>query len=340
MNGGALSAIGRRMGFEVRPTAVQGRIAGAKGLWVLHPRDRSPDAVPKIWIRSSQTKIKLDYNNLHSAHLIFDLVAPPRVTLPSRLSRLTILNLSHNGVPTQTFVDLMEETLNEQVQALTRWTHPQDMQLLWQNVNRIGHVSASRVQQFALGASRALGLSGRIKEDMYPSDEPADLLKELLDSSGDRELDGEAGATLLAELETAGPVPQRLRNKFTGEPLTIHGVVMDLLQAGFHPLKLPFLYDKLKKITSDVIEDVIRDFHVTVPLSAEAFIVPGLCGVRPQCSCSYMAFIWYLDPYPNGVLEPGQIHFKSSKNLKPALEDLHPTIIKGEVLVSTFLHCQ
>ncbi|KAI0829054.1 RNA dependent RNA polymerase-domain-containing protein [Trametes gibbosa] len=307
MNGAALSAIGRRMGYRVRPTAVQGRIAGVKGLWVLHLRDRSPDAVPKIWIRSSQTKIKLDLNNLHRAHLIFDLVAPPRVTLPSRLSRLTILNLSHNGVPTRTFVDLMEETLNEQVRSLTRWTHPQDMQLLWATVNRIGHVSASRVQQYALGASRALGLSGRIKEGIYPTDEPVDLLKELLYG----ELDEEEGTTLLTELETAGAVPQRLRNKSTGEPLTIHGVVMDLLQAGFHPLKLPFLYDKLKKITTDVIEDVIRDFHVTVPLSAEAFIVP--------------------DPF--GVLKPGQIHFKSSENLKPALEDLHPNIVLGEVLI-------
>lgn len=293
MNGAALSAIGRRMGFSVRPTAVQGRIAGAKGLWVLHPRDRSPDALPKIWIRDSQTKIKLDFNRLHPAHRIFDLLAPPRVTLPSRLSRLTILNLSHNGLPTNTFVELMRETLEEQFQELTQWTRPQDMQLLWATVNRIGHVTASRVQQYALGASRALGLSGRIREDEFPSDEPPDMLGEFLGSAGDRELDEEESAALLAELESAGAVPQRLRDRFTGEPLTLHGVVMDLLQAGFHPLRLPALYEKLRKITSNVIEDIIRDFHVSIPLSAEAFIVPGMWSCIALYLCRY--WVTYVD---------------------------------------------
>ncbi|KAI0640255.1 RNA dependent RNA polymerase-domain-containing protein [Trametes polyzona] len=311
MNGAALSEIGRRMGYRTRPTAVQGRIAGAKGLWVLHPRQQSPTGTPKIWIRESQTKINLDLNNLHRAHCIFDLLAPPRVTLPSRLSRLTILNLSHNGVPTQTFVDLMRETLDEQVRALTRWSHPQDMQLLWATVNRLGHVTASRVQQYALGASRALGLSGRIREDEFPTDDPPDLLRELFDAAGGRELDPEESEALLAELQSVDAAPQRLRDRYTGEPLTIHGVVMDLLQAGFHPLRLPILYEKLKRITTKVIEDVIHDFHVSIPLSAEAFIVP--------------------DPY--GVLEPGQIHFKSSEDLKPPLEDLNPNILTGEVLI-------
>ncbi|KAI0370069.1 hypothetical protein BV20DRAFT_1075995 [Pilatotrama ljubarskyi] len=314
MNGAALSEIGRRMGYSARPTAVQGRIAGAKGLWMLHPRERNPFAAPKIWIRESQRKINLDFSNLHPAHRIFDLLAPPRVTLPSRLSRLTILNLSHNGVPTEVFVELMKETLDEQVQALTQWTRPQDMQLLWATINRIGHVSAARIQQYALGASRALGLSGRIREDDdFPSDEPSDPLQDLLDAAAAEDvlLGDDESAALLAELEQAGAVAQSLRDKFTGEPLTLHGVVLDLLQAGFNPLRLPLLYEKLKKITSKVIEDVIRDFHVSVPLSAEAFIVP--------------------DPY--GVLKEGEIHFKSTKDLKPPLEDLHPNILLGDVLI-------
>ncbi|KAI0352282.1 hypothetical protein OH77DRAFT_1428830 [Trametes cingulata] len=312
MSGAALSEIGRRMGYATRPTAVQGRIAGAKGLWMLHPRDRDPAGTPKIWVRESQRKINLDFNNLHPAHRIFDLLAPPRVTLPSRLSRLTILNLAHNGVPTDVFVELMKETLDEQVRALTQWTRPQDMQLLWACVNRIGHVSAARIQQYALGASRALGLSGRIREDEFPSDEPSDPIEDLLDAAAEDVLLGDdESATLLAELEQAGAIAQSLRDKFTGEPLTLHGVVLDLLQAGFNPLRLPLLYEKLKIIISKVIEDVIREFHVSVPLSAEAFIVP--------------------DPY--GVLEEGEIHFKSTKDLKPPLEDLQPNILLGDVLI-------
>ncbi|KAI0652718.1 RNA dependent RNA polymerase-domain-containing protein [Trametes meyenii] len=311
MNAAALSLIAKRMGYESMPTAVQGRIAGAKGLWMLHPRDRSLQKEPKIWIRKSQRKIQLDHDNLHLAHRTFDLLAPPRVTHPSRLSRLTILNLSHNKVPTSVFVDLMRSALDEEVRALTQWTHPQDMQLLWKTVDRIGRVTGSRIQQFALGASRALGLSGRIREDDMPWDEPSDPLQELLDITGGDTLSEEDYAALIAELESTDAAPQRLRDRFSGEPLTLHGVVLDLLQAGFHPLQSRLLYDKIKTIINKAIEDVVRDFHVTIPLSAEAFIVPD----------------------PHGVLKENEIHFKSSKDLKPPLEDPHPKMLLEEVLI-------
>ncbi|KAI0327690.1 hypothetical protein GY45DRAFT_1256557 [Cubamyces sp. BRFM 1775] len=313
MSGSALCAIGKSMGFPGRPTAVQGRIGGAKGVWMLHPRVQDPNGPFKIWTRESQNKIILDYMNLDPAHCIFDLVAPPRVVLPSRLNRLAVLNLSHNGIPTSIFEELMRETLLEQVRALTQWSHPRDMQILWDKINKIGHVVASRIQQYALGASRALGISGRIREDRddIPSDEPSDPLQDLISLIDRSQFDDEEVTAMLAEIESAGAVPQRLRDPYSGTPLSIHGAVMDLLQAGFHPLKLPTLYDKLKKITRDVIEDVINKFYVSIPLSAEAFIVP--------------------DPY--GVLEEGQIHFKSTRELKPPLEDLNPNILLGEVLV-------
>ena len=65
------------------------------------------------------------------------------------------------------------------------------------------------------------------------------------------------------------------RDQTTGEPLTKHAVVLDLIQAGFNPLRLDLLHDKLKMIVTDVIESVIQDFHISIPMSAEAFIVPG-----------------------------------------------------------------
>jgi hypothetical protein len=37
ISGAALTTIMRVMKYSSRPTAVQGRIAGAKGMWVLHP---------------------------------------------------------------------------------------------------------------------------------------------------------------------------------------------------------------------------------------------------------------------------------------------------------------
>ncbi|KAI0701242.1 RNA dependent RNA polymerase-domain-containing protein [Cerioporus squamosus] len=297
MNGAALCAIARQMGLEERPTAVQGRIAGAKGLWVLHPRDQSPTGTPKIWIRKSQVKIQLDLNNLHPAHRIFDLLAPPRVSVPSRLSRLTILNLSHNGVPVNVFVELMRDTLDAEVKALTDWSGPKAMLLLWRAVEKAGGVAMKRIMQHAQGTTRATGLTGRIRED--DSEQSDDLVDpKLTDALQD-----------LDESET--PSVSSLRDPSTGEPLTIHATVMDLLQSGFHPMRLQVLYDKLKKIVTDVIEGIIRDFHVSVPLSAEAFIVPD----------------------PHGVLKEDEIQFKSTKDLKDPVEHSQPHIILGEVLI-------
>lgn len=265
MNGAALSAIARQMGYEERPTAVQGRIGGAKGLWVLHPRDQSPTGVPKIWVRPSQRKI--EYGATIAAQRIFDLLAPPRVTLPSRLSRLTILNLAYNGVRTATFVELMRETLEEEVRPLTQWAGPKAMLLLWRAVERAGGVAMKRVMQHALGTTRALGLTGRIKEDAETGDDD-DILEDAVKAFEEIMLDGDP-----EEIEDAAVAA--LRDPTTGEPLTKHAVVMDLIQAGFHPLKLPLLYTKLKFILTDAINSIIRDFHISIPLSAEAFIVPG-----------------------------------------------------------------
>ncbi|RDX50511.1 hypothetical protein OH76DRAFT_1348782 [Lentinus brumalis] len=299
MNGAALCAIAKQMGLEERPTAVQGRIGGAKGLWVLHLRDQSPTGTPKIWIRKSQVKIQLDLtpNKLHSAHRIFDLLAPPRVSVPSRLSRLTILNLSHNGVPVDVFEELMRDTLDAEVKALTDWSGSKAMLLLWRAVEKAGGVAMKRIMQHAQGTTRATGLTGRIREDN--SDQSDDLL------------DPKLTDVLQGLDESEMPSVSSLRDPSTGEPLTIHATVMDLLQSGFHPMKLQVLYDKLKKIVTDVIEGIIKDFHISVRLSAEAFIIPD----------------------PKGVLKEGEIHFKSTKDLKDPVEHSQPHIILGEVLI-------
>ncbi|TFY58923.1 hypothetical protein EVG20_g7977, partial [Dentipellis fragilis] len=77
MNGAALIHIAQHLQLPTRPTAVQGRIAGAKGVWLLHPTDRLSTEPPRIWIRDSQNKIKLPaLDALDRAHLIFDLVGP------------------------------------------------------------------------------------------------------------------------------------------------------------------------------------------------------------------------------------------------------------------------
>ena len=89
------------------------------------------------------------------AYCILDLLAPSRVTIPGQLSHLMILNLAHNKVPTDTFVTLMQETLEAEVQLLTQRVGSKAMLLLWRTVKRVGIVAKKRVMQHTLGTARS-----------------------------------------------------------------------------------------------------------------------------------------------------------------------------------------
>ncbi|THH01293.1 hypothetical protein EW026_g1385 [Hermanssonia centrifuga] len=288
MNGSALMAIGRQLGYSERPTAVQGRIFGSKGVWILHPDDRLPDAPPRIWIRASQQKIKLldtlneaTLRQVHPAHVIFDLLAPSRVSIPARLSRLTIINLAHNKIPKQVLVSLMESGLRAEVAALTQWSGPAAMPLLWSAVNKVSGVSSLRLQRYAAGVQRALGL---VRRENDPDDDESES-EEDPTTSPDCLIDG--------------------------KPPSIGETVLEKLQSGFSPLEDHTLFEDIKQVVKNTIESSVKDYHIVVQQSAEAYIVPD----------------------PLGVLEEGQIHFKSSQNLEDPLESLHPNNITGEVLI-------
>lgn len=164
INRSALLFITKRVPYSSLPTAVQGRIGGAKGLWVLHPTD--DDLEPKIWIRPSQLKINLEGDE--RVHRIFDLLRPSHPAQTEaryQLSEQSILCLSSNGIPDEMFVSLLIEGLEETVKPLLDWDQSGSMVSLWRAVNNSGNVSGSRKQRIAGGKSRVLGFVDRERED-------------------------------------------------------------------------------------------------------------------------------------------------------------------------------
>ncbi len=313
MNAAALIAITRQLKFTKRPTAVQGRIFGAKGLWVLHHIDRSEDEPPRIWIRPSQLKIHLsprfldthEMNRLHPAHFIFDLVAPSRVTAPARLSRLTIVNLAHHGVPLQVFTNLIKTSLIKEAQALTQWDN---MGLLWNAVNRATGSTMAALQELAQGSQRALGFGGSNeswRKDPENEDEDED--------------------------DSSSTVAGSSRHYPGGMPVTLGQRVLRLIQAGFTPKDEEFLYDELKKILSRRMSSIIKKYHFTVTQSAEAFIIPGKTTRRMYLFNVAENEYFFQDPF--GILEPGEIHFTSTQPLNDAVLSSDPYTITGDVLV-------
>ncbi|KAJ3558083.1 hypothetical protein NM688_g1122 [Phlebia brevispora] len=312
MNGAALMAIGQRMSYSCRPTAVQGRFLGSKGVWLLHPEDQLPTAPPRIWVRPSQLKIHhvegdkwtpANLESVHRAQLIFDLLAPARLILPSRLNRLAVLNLAHNGIPKEILVKLMDEGLRAEIDALCQWEGEGAMELLWYAVNRASAVTAQRLQRVSTGLQRALGLLGREADDSF----------------AERDLSDDDGRTSTS-----------LGGGDVGSPDTVAESVLEQLQAGFSPTTDLRLCENVKQVIKNVLQSAIQDFHITVPCSAEAFIVPGK-DVFLQCTALMRTDDIGADPF--GVLAPGEIHFKSSQYLKDPLKHLNPNTLTGDVLI-------
>lgn len=250
INGAALTDIFRSGIIQLthRPFTVQGRIRGDKGMWMLHPDDMS--ITRRIWNRTSQKKINLP-SPLCRAHRIFELLSPERVKAPSHLSMQTINNLSHNGVPHTVFSALIKTELEALVKPLTDWRNSHSMVTVAKAVYQAGRTGSARLQRVAGNSIKALGLSRDFhrEEDTPDTDDfPADL---------------------------TDPRGYIGRSRFNGAPLSLHESAYELILAGFHPLALEFLYNKIKKIVTVTIDSFVKSFRIPVSESLEAFILPG-----------------------------------------------------------------
>jgi hypothetical protein len=144
-----------------------GRIAGSKGMFIIHPQDESLE--PRIWIRESQRKIVL--RRLYRSHRIFDLLSTSGPSSSSSLSAQSIIILSNNGVPAEVFRVLQEQGLKDLITPLLDWNREKATAYLWDAIDRVGNVTRSRLQRLAAGASRALGFEKRVFDEDSRSDE-------------------------------------------------------------------------------------------------------------------------------------------------------------------------
>ncbi|KAJ3793160.1 RNA dependent RNA polymerase-domain-containing protein [Lentinula aff. detonsa] len=303
MNEAALKAIATALNYPCRPTAVQGRIAGSKGLWTIHP-DKSVNTseIPQIWIRDSQRKIiypqfdssSKHYSSLDRAHRIFDLC---HAALPSlsttgptvSLKKQSVLNLWANGAPVELFKELMKKGLEEIIEPLMQWDGQFAMPALWDAINKTGKVSHIRTARAGAGMARALGLAGR------------DYSKE-----GSTRSETGAMSPIFSSTVTG-------RNEFSGAPIGLHETAIELVQAGFHPARDSILWSTLQKVLEVTVQGAIDKCNIPLPegSSATAFVIPD----------------------PLGVLQENEIYYRSSTPIRDPNTQTLFHVITGEVLI-------
>ncbi|EGO05196.1 hypothetical protein SERLA73DRAFT_68825 [Serpula lacrymans var. lacrymans S7.3] len=247
----ALKTLRRQFLWDSFPTAIQCRIAGAKGLLLLHPGDLENDSDdPAVWLRPSQIKIKYSPDAPAPAgRLTIDVLRSSHMSSPSRLAAETIINLAENGVPHEVFVNLMKSGVDSIVDGLMDWDGPDAMFRLWFSVARSGGVVSARMAREVGGEARARGYG----------------VKDVEDTDDDDSDEAPVSAAWWGD-------------EVSGCPSSLEETVMVLLDAGFTPGDCPILADKLKHIIDTSVDNYVQRYRVDVPMSCIAFMVPDPTG--------------------------------------------------------------
>jgi hypothetical protein len=169
------------------------------------------------------------------------------------LSVETIINLAHNGVTKNVFLDLLQKGLAELVEPLLDWDTPEAMRKLWTNVRRLGGVMAARRAREEPGLARVKGFSEKDTEEIELEDEEDFDAAELADQR--------SSAWWVDEV--------------SGCPSSLEETIMYMIDSGFTPKESPLLRDKLDKFIRSRLTNYIKSYRIDVPMSATAFLVPG-----------------------------------------------------------------
>ncbi|QRV85354.1 RNA-dependent RNA polymerase [Ceratobasidium sp. AG-Ba] len=255
INRSALKAIQTKMGWEVFPVHVQARIAGAKGLFILHPEHQHPNEPPQIWIRSSQRKVKLQSTDKWSPfHYILDICSGPFIQSPSSIGYEMILCLSQDGegVPQEVFIERLQQSLKDIASVYEPSDHHHASHVLWDSV-----YSMHRVQQ------------NMLRRILPPEQQRAHGFL-----SYDDEDEGDHDDTVSAKWDV-GP------DEHSGMPATSQEQVLGWLQAGFDATD-PWVMEKLAYLLEKRLNAAIKKFRITIPQSLRAHIIPDPLGVLDE----------------------------------------------------------
>ncbi|KAF5383988.1 hypothetical protein D9757_006955 [Collybiopsis confluens] len=233
MNLAAARLIAAQIKYQGVPTAMQGRLGGAKGLW--HIRFDDHNVTPTIWVRKSQVKINYGDLELDRSKLIFDLV---EVSRPSQnnicfLSQQSVLNLDFNGVPFSVFKTLLQEDMRNAIDPLMDWFSPHASARLVHEIEQNGRVMSKRLQIWSASLSRVLGHSGR--ESANESNDAAVL--DALDEGDDTK--AEEGEAEIFNFSDDG--------------------------GGFHAASEPILYERIFRIVKSTISAMIKKCRIALP---------------------------------------------------------------------------
>lgn len=297
------------------PCAIQGRIAGAKGIWIIAP-DLDFSTGNYIEIRKSQDKFKTglpqDDASLDPLHYTFDLVKNSVCIYPSNLNTQFIQTLSSNGVPTQVFIEILKEYIHRLAEIVTE---NQNVKVLRDWVAKCGNIMGGRWEGEDC-AERGLWndiASGEDETDsgffsMAPNNEDGGE-----EQYGQNILDGSISTgfpIMRADTENRRNSYNKI-NKHSGFPAGLHESIVRLLDAGFD-LSNAYIATRVTLVFRKVMQSITTKYKIEVPRSCTVTCVPD----------------------PTNTLEPGEIFLQLSSRRKDETTGIRAGQILGDVIVT------
>jgi len=288
INETAMRMIQHHRGLKELPHAIQARIAGAKGLWLLDKSDQSDQ--PMIWCTQSQIKVQYADATLQSdpSLRILDLLRVNRTKYRSFLTTQPIVNLAHNGVGDHIISRLLQDALKSEIDRfLDMWSGGPDDRRLWLTVFQRGKLSSIRQQRHSNIHLRELIPSTKVsqEEETATNADPKDLL------------------AITAPLTSPDP--------YSGYPWSAYERAADMLAAGFIPSQCAPLAETIRQILHTEREEILLKLRFPLDYSAEAWSIPGKKGL-----CLFLLpSLHHLRIDFWGFLQPGEIHFRPSEPL-------------------------
>ncbi|KAF7727414.1 hypothetical protein EC973_007578 [Apophysomyces ossiformis] len=256
------AAMRKIMGSErkdVLPCAVQGRIGGAKGVWIVGP-EVDFNSGEWIEIRKSQNKFKTGVPqadlSIDPVHYTFDLVKDAICVYPSNLNTQFIQCLAAGGVPTSVFVDLLKEYLRRLISIVTE---NKNIKILRDWVAKTGSIMRAR---WELEDNE----KGIWREQVVD--------EEYTECKAEEEIPETSSAPLANESYWKF-------NTYSGAPAGMHESAVRLLDSGFD-LSNPYLSSKITQIFRSVMRSVTSKYKIEVEQSCTVTCIPDPTGTLEE----------------------------------------------------------
>ncbi|KAI8073189.1 RNA dependent RNA polymerase-domain-containing protein [Gongronella butleri] len=291
---------------QALPCAVQGRIGGAKGLWIIpHAFEQGDDADMWIKIRDSQYKFKTGLPGVDlkhdPLHFTFDLCKVAFCVYPSHLNTQFIQAMAAGGVPIKVFVELLKDVIFQMTNTLT---DKKNTHLLRDWVYKQGGLL--HLRRLGAIASTANSSWQRQLQPEYLDDFTLDD-----DDGNDNESDDTVVDTPQRQARDFGTTSVRMYHTHSGYPSHLYEAIVRMLDAGFEPSN-SHLANKIRMVFKRAMTNIATKYRIEVPQSCTVMCVPD----------------------PTGILEENQVYLRLSNRHVDERTGLYGGIILGDILVA------